>query len=185
MKEKVILIASTKGGCGKTLIADELAFAFDREKVPYSLYDLDQQGGLIHAPKETPKAKVSIVDTPGALQSDMVTWMRSADLVIIPTKMTTRDVPPLITIIDLMEQNKIKAKQIFVLNGWNRYRAAKEFAEWFNDAYPGKVTVEISQSEAFTQAALNGQSVVDYQRSSTPAQQILRLIDLAKSAINL
>lgn len=42
---KTILIANQKGGCGKTLVVDELAFSFDRTDVKYSLYDLDGQGG--------------------------------------------------------------------------------------------------------------------------------------------
>ena len=43
---KTILIANQKGGCGKTLVVDELAFSFDRTDVKYSLYDLDGQGGI-------------------------------------------------------------------------------------------------------------------------------------------
>ena len=51
---KTILIANQKGGCGKTLVVDELAFSFDRTDVKYSLYDLDGQGGmLIHKDGKT------------------------------------------------------------------------------------------------------------------------------------
>jgi len=38
---KNILICNQKGGVGKSLIADELAFFFERNKTPYNFYDLD------------------------------------------------------------------------------------------------------------------------------------------------
>ena len=38
---KNILVINRKGGCGKTLISDEIAFAFDRMNIPYNFYDLD------------------------------------------------------------------------------------------------------------------------------------------------
>ena len=30
-----------KGGVGKTLIADELAYALERDEIPFNFYDLD------------------------------------------------------------------------------------------------------------------------------------------------
>lgn len=49
---KNILIINRKGGVGKTLVADELAFALDAKNVPYCFYDLDGQGGTLHEPVE-------------------------------------------------------------------------------------------------------------------------------------
>ena len=185
MKDKVILICNQKGGVGKTLIADELAFAFDRDKVPYNLYDLDQQGGSVHGEKEAPNAVVTIVDTPGALQEDMLKWMKEADLIIIPTRMSPRDMPPLETMIDMVSKNDISADVIFVFNGWNRYRATAEFEEWFKETYPKAKSIAISQSEAITQAALDGKSVVEYKPSSVPAQKIAELVKLVKKILKL
>ena len=185
MKEKVILIANQKGGVGKTLIADELAFALDRQKIPYNLYDLDQQGGSVHGQTESSNAKVTIVDTPGALQKEMLEWMQSSDLIIIPTKMTPRDMPPLETMIDLVNQDTVKASVIYVFNGWNRYKATQEFEEWFKESYPDAKTIELPQSEAFTQAALNGQSVIDYKASGKPAEQISALVKMVFEELNL
>ena len=69
---KTILIANQKGGCGKTLVVDELAFSFDRTDVKYSLYDLDGQGGIIHEPKVIDDADYAIVDTPGYISDKKV-----------------------------------------------------------------------------------------------------------------
>lgn len=56
-----------KGGVGKSLIADELAFSLERSGIPYSFYDLCGQGGTIHKTNKNPKAKVAIVDTAGGI----------------------------------------------------------------------------------------------------------------------
>ena len=84
---KTVLLCNQKGGVGKTLIADELAFALERDKIPYSFFDLDDQGSAIHTTNENPEAVVQIVDTAGALQSNLVKWIEAADFIIVPTMM--------------------------------------------------------------------------------------------------
>lgn len=89
---KTILIANQKGGCGKTLVVDELAFSFDRTDVKYSLYDLDGQGGIIHEPKVIDDADYAIVDTPGYISDNLGELIQGADLIIIPTRTTCESV---------------------------------------------------------------------------------------------
>lgn len=177
---KTILVCNQKGGVGKTLIADEIAFSFDRTATPYNFYDLDGQGGSIHNKIENNNAEVTIVDTPGALQKNMIDWMREADIIIIPTKMTTRDIPPLETMIDLIKKNNIKAPVIYVLNCWNSYKASADFEEWFTEKYPNEKCMMIPQSEIFTQAAAEGVSVIEYKKNSKPAEKIRLLTGLIK-----
>ena len=45
---KTILVCNQKGGVGKSLCADEIAFSFERSGIPVSFYDLDTQGGTLH-----------------------------------------------------------------------------------------------------------------------------------------
>ena len=195
-KEKTILICNQKGGVGKTLVADELAFGFDRDGIPYNLYDLDQQGGSVHKEVRNDNAVVGIVDTPGALQvitmqegkpvtlSDL---MKDADLIIIPTKMTPRDLQPFLTMIDLIKQNKIKAPVFYVFNEWNRYRATAEFEEWFKEAFPISIYYRIPKSEGFTQAALEGKSILEHReyKSSFAAMQIRELVSAVEYLLGL
>lgn len=44
---KTILVCNQKGGVGKSLVADEIAFSFERSGIPVSFYDLDAQGGTL------------------------------------------------------------------------------------------------------------------------------------------
>ncbi len=175
---KTVLVCNQKGGVGKTLIADEIAFSLERAGVPYNFYDLDGQGGSLHEQVEQDGAEFAVVDTPGALQKDLVKWMRNADLIIIPTKMTNRDIPPLATMISIVKSEGITAPVIYVLNCWNHFRAAQDFEEWFRETYPNEKVVTISQSEAFTQAGALGVSVVEYKKNSIPAEQIKVLISI-------
>lgn len=181
---KTILICNQKGGVGKTLIADEIAFALDRADIPYNFYDLDNQGGSIHEHIEREDAKFNIVDTPGALRKELVQWMKEADLIIIPTKMSPRDIPPLETMITMVKGEEIKAPVLYVLNCWNHYRASADFEEWFRETYPENKTVILPQSEIFIQAATVSKSVCEYRANSFPAEQVQKLIGIVESELN-
>lgn len=83
---KTILVCNQKGGVGKSLVADEIAFSFERSGIPVSFYDLDTQGGTLHETHEADAAQVAVVDTPGALQEGLADWLKEADVVVIPTR---------------------------------------------------------------------------------------------------
>jgi len=53
---KTILVCNQKGGVGKSLVADEIAFSFERSGIPVSFYDLDAQGGTLHRTREADAA---------------------------------------------------------------------------------------------------------------------------------
>ena len=92
---KTILVCNQKGGVGKSLVADEIAFSFERSGIPVSFYDLDAQGGTLHRTREADGAQVAVVDTPGALQEALSEWLKEADVVVSPTRTTSRDIEPL------------------------------------------------------------------------------------------
>lgn len=180
---KTILICNQKGGVGKSLIADEIAFALDRAKTPYNFFDLDGQGGVLHSTTEKKGAKLAVIDTPGALQPDLHKWLKMADLIIIPTRMTSRDIGPLQTMMELTAT--VKCPVMYVLNGANRFTASRVFEEWFSEAVEGRKVVKLPQSEQFAQAAAYGRSVVDYAPRSSAAAAILELIATVKSILRL
>ena len=159
---KTILIANQKGGCGKTLVVDELAFSFDRTDVKYSLYDLDGQGGIIYEPKVIDDADYAIVDTPGYISDNLGELIQGADLIIIPTRTTYKDIPTLQTMLELIEQNGKSSDTMFIFNAWNRFNAAAAFEDWFKTVRDGRHVSIIPQSEEFAKAGMYGKSVVEY-----------------------
>lgn len=171
-----ILVCNQKGGVGKSLVADELAFSLARSGVTVSFYDLDSQGGTLHTSTDTPGADVAIVDTPGALQPQLVDWLRAADVIVIPTRTTSRDIAPLQRMQQAVHQYAAGKPVLYVLNGWNRWRASSDFKAWFRQQADGPV-VTLPQSEQFVQAGAAGLSVVEYAPRSSAARATRELCD--------
>jgi chromosome partitioning protein len=95
---KEIVIMNSKGGVGKTTLADELVFWVDRHTDPedgqvWQIADLDAQGGLIHEPGERAGALVEIVDMPGEIGERDADVVRQADVVVVPMHNSSRDRP--------------------------------------------------------------------------------------------
>ena len=58
---KTILICNQKGGAGKSVCVDELAFSFERTGTPMSFCDFDLQGDTLHATREVKDAEVAVL----------------------------------------------------------------------------------------------------------------------------
>ena len=141
-----------------------------------SFLDLDAQGGTIHQTAQQEGAKVAVIDTPGALQQDLKDWIAEADIIIIPTRTTSRDIEPLQRMQKAVQVVQQKGKPVlYVLNGWNRWRASSDFLEWFKASGVDAPIFKLPQSEQFVQASAGGVSVVAYSRHSPAARATLDL----------
>lgn len=183
---KSVLVCNQKGGVGKSLIADELAFSFERSGIPCSFYDLDGQGGTIHVTNDVEGAVVQVIDTPGALQRDIMQWMEEADIVVIPFRPTSRDIQPLLRMMDIAEQHAKDKPVLYVLNAWNRYRASKDFEEWFAEQSQRKMQLlTLPQSEQFVRASAEGRSVVDYAPRGSAAASMKQVTNWVRLTLEL
>ena len=178
---KSILFTNQKGGVGKTLLADETAFHLEKDHA-VSFLDLDQQGGAIHETKEVSEAEYLVIDTPGALQSDMRQWIEEADVVIIPTNCNRHDMIPLERMMEIAADFD-KEKFIVVFNRWNRFSGTAEFINWFNLSYPGYKTMLIPMSVALTDAAARGISISEYKPTHKAATAINDFTNLIFKAL--
>ena len=174
---KTISFINQKGGVGKSILADELAFEFERKDLKFNLYDLDGQGGLLHEESDNADADYNIVDTPGQLTKDIANVIKESDIIIVPTRASIKEMEPLERTLQLIKScKKDTAMVVLVLNGWNRYTAYAQFEDWLKTEYPefNKI-ITIPQSEALSQAGAYGQSVVSYQPKNKVSEQLLKL----------
>lgn len=61
---------------------------------------------------------------PPTFQGVRADWLKEADVVVIPTRTTSRDIEPLMRMRKAVFKNG-RAKIVYVMNGWNRFKAAK------------------------------------------------------------
>lgn len=180
---KTILVCNQKGGVGKSLCADELAFSFERTGTPVSFYDLDAQGGgTLHVTHEVKDAEVCVVDTPGALQEALPDWLKAADVVVIPTRTTSRDIEPLMRMHKAVFKHS-HAKIVYVMNGWNRFKASRDFMDWFKGLAGEQTVVKLPQSEAFVQAGAVGKSIVEYDPRGKATASVMELVNTVREAV--
>ena len=179
-----IITLNQKGGVGKSMLADEIAFSFERTGTPMAFFDLDSQGGTLHetSPAEvTAGAVVAVVDTPGALQKDLDAWLTEADVIVIPTRTSHREIEPLARMIDALDRHPGK-KVVFVLNEFNRFKVSSEFREWLKTIRDEKTILTLKHFEQIDQAGLNNMSVVEYAPGSKAARDTLAVVNEIRKA---
>ena len=178
---KRILFCNQKGGVGKTLLADSAASHFEK-KTKVSFLDLDQQGGAIHETKNKPGAEILIIDTPGALQENMMEWIKEADIVVIPTNCNRYDMVPLQRMLEMASEFD-QSKFIIVFNRWNRCLGTAEFINWFSVNYPGYKTFFMPNSVALTDAAARSLYIGDYKPKHKAARAMNDFMALLEKTI--
>jgi chromosome partitioning protein len=137
---RTIVVASQKGGVGKTTIAGHLGvMAEQNNDGPVALIDTDPQGSLaswwnerinevplfaqveiskleahLHA-LENGGIKLAIIDTPPSVTEMIQQVLRNADLVLIPTRPSPHDLRAVGSTVDLVEN--AGKRMIFIING--------------------------------------------------------------------
>ena len=181
---KNVLVLSQKGGGGKTTIADNLAFMLEAEGKVVAFYDTDAQGGALHETTEPDDAEYAVIDTPGALTDDTREIIADASIVIVPTKASALDIPPLERTRELIAATAPNVPVVIVLNGFNRWSNAKGFKEWLDSTLkPNESTAVLSQSEMIPQAAAEGKSVVAFAPKSRPAEELRGILQTVQQLL--
>lgn len=180
---KTILVCNQKGGVGKTLCCDLLCDFLTADGIAHDLVSIDAQKGALHEPKNEDGAVLRVVDTPGVLTEDTKEMMESADLIIIPTLLGTRDIPALERTLALA--NESKKPILVILNRWNNYSISKEFMKWFEEKHPDLKTVVLSDCTAFNKAAALGESILKHAPRCKGAQQFAQIYGFIKTELNL
>ena len=182
---KTILVMNQKGGVGKTLIANELAFALERDHIPFNFYDMDGQGSSLHKTSKMDDAEVQIVDTAGFLNEKMNEWIEHADFIVIPTMMSAENMQPLTRMIEICDKYKDTKPVLYIFNRANRFSVTRDFIEWFNKNHPELRTATLSETIAFAQSGYQRMSVVEYQPNNKGSKDIEKIYSIIKYELNL
>lgn len=182
---KTVLLANSKGGVGKTLLADELCWYCEREAIKYSFVNLDNQGSAFHETNEDPEAAVRIIDTAGALDENLSTLIKEADFIIVPTMMSRQDKAPLERMIKILEADDRKIPVLYVFNRWDRFNFSKDFMNYFHTVYPEIKTAILANTVAFNQAGACGISLKEYQPNNIACTHLDYIFGSVKYELNL
>ena len=125
--------------------------------------------------------QLAVVDAPGALQEALSDWLKEVDVVVISTRTTSRDIEPLMHMYKAVFKNG-HAKIVYVMNGWNRFEASRDFMERFEGLAGDQTVAALPRPESFVQAGVAGKSVVEFDRRGKAAKTTLALVDTVREA---
>ena len=192
---RTIVVASQKGGVGKTTIAGHLGVMAEQSKEgPVALIDTDPQGSLaswwnerineapLFAQVEISKLtehlqalakggiKLAIIDTPPSVTDMIQQVLRTADLVLIPTRPSPHDLRAVGSTVELVEN--VGKRMIFVINGAApRARIAGEAAVALSQ-HGTVAPVTLYQRTDFASSMIDGRTVQEIDPKGRSAEEI-------------
>lgn len=195
---RTLVIASQKGGVGKTTLAGHLSVeAENKGDGPVALIDTDPQGSLAawwnerqaEAPafasvdidnlekhlKQLEKAgvKLAIIDTPPAVTATIQRVLSVADLVLIPTRPSPHDLRAVGATVELAES--AGKRMIFVINGaTQRARITGEAAIALSQ-HGTVAPVTVYQRTDYASAMTDGRTAQEISSTSRSAAEVADL----------
>jgi chromosome partitioning protein len=193
-----IVMASQKGGSGKTTLSGHLAVEADRAGAgPVVLIDTDPQGSLSHwwnsRSMETPQfvkaglfelgdaleqlrqagVKLVFIDTPPAITTSISQVVGHADLVVVPTRPSPHDLRAVGATVDIAERHQKPV--IFVLNAATaRARITGEAAVALSQ-HGTVAPVTIHHRVDFAASMVDGRTVGEVMPRSASAKEVTEL----------
>ncbi len=196
---RTILIASPKGGCGKTTIATNLAAFYATAGRETALIDCDRQGSSLHwaekrsslsdpvlgmhgrvGPKITAKlpdgTKRCVIDTPAGIRTNEVAeLLESAHALLIPVLPSVIDLEASETFFaELAELPAIKRKKIpvaIIANRTKPWTNSTQMAVARLKESPFPVIAELRDAQGYVLLAGIGKSLFDYHSEQSRSHQ--------------
>lgn len=194
----VLVLASQKGGAGKTTLSRHLAVEAERAgEGPVILIDADPQGGLASwwnrreaespvffasrledLPKRIDQARAGgfrlvIIDTPPQATGLIGSIVRLADLVLIPTRPSPDDLDAVGRTIDIVDE--AGKPMIFVINGATKNARITGQAAIALSQSGTVATATIHHSVSFPTSGIDGRTVSELDHSSNSAKEVADL----------
>ncbi|MGH8052250.1 MAG: ParA family protein [Methylococcales bacterium] len=195
---RTILVASSKGGAGKSTLSTNLAAHFAVEGKRTVLVDADKQHSAIrwcekrahldtavlpidgtakNWQKLVPEnAQIVIIDAPaGAMGDDLEPYIEMADAVLVPVLPSMIDIEATVPFLNSMAKNaKVKKKKLPVGLVGNRLKpwtnASQQAVEQLK-SWPYSVVGELRDTQAYVLMVALGKSVFDYNSEQLRSHQ--------------
>jgi chromosome partitioning protein len=192
---RIIVLASQKGGSGKTTLSGHLAVEAERAGVaPAALIDTDPQGSLSHwwnartagspyfarvelsqlddalARLRDSGVQLAVIDTPPAITASISHVVAYADLVLVPTRPSPHDLRAVGATVDIAERHR--KPLIFVINAATaRARITGESAVALSQ-HGTVAPVIIHHRVDFAASMVDGRTVGEVLPNSASAQEV-------------
>lgn len=204
---RTLVVASQKGGVGKTTIAGHLAvMAESKGAGPVALIDTDPQGSLSswwnERQAETPafasvdianlsdhlkqleKAgiKLAIIDTPPAVTETIRKVLAVADLVLIPTRPSPHDLRAVGSTVELVEA--AGKRMVFVINGAAQRAKITGEAAIALSQHGTVAPVTLYQRTDFAASMIDGRTAQEIDPGSRSAGEVTNLWNYVSAQIH-
>lgn len=203
---RVLVVASQKGGSGKTTLAGHIAVQAEMSGFgPVAVIDMDPQGGLTDWWSERQMAtplyaktavadlgtdieemkdmgiKLLIIDTPPAIAATIAAVVQYSDLVVIPTRPSPHDLRAVGATIELVE--RLGKKLVFVING--AAAGAKSTMEAISSLSEcGAMSPAVLHQRAdFSASMIDGRTVMEVPGGERSAMEIKELWDYLRECV--
>jgi len=184
-----VLVASSKGGCGKSTVVTQLASHWSQTGKRTAIVDADRQqssfrwaarrpdtvpgvlameGGRKALGKIPADTERTLIDTPaGATERDLEPYLEVADVLLVPVLPSSFDMDATLAFVaELQQVNRIKRGKLPVALVANRLKpwthASQDAVEQLGQLAPFPIAGQLRDSQAYVLLAALGKGIFDY-----------------------